>query len=109
MRLSELDPHWITEFHASGHREDQVSSATDAQGVRILCPKCFAENGGACGTHSILVPFADRGVPADAMPQMPRWKASGTTFDDLTTSPSILLIGGCGWHGFITAGAVLTA
>jgi hypothetical protein len=108
MRLSELEPHWITEFHAGGHREDQVTSAAEAQGVRMLCPKCFAENGGSVGTHSVLVPFQDRAVPAEAMPQMPRWAASGSTFEDLSTTPSILLKGGCGWHGFITKGDVTT-
>lgn len=105
-RLIDLDPHWITEFHAGGHRKDQVQRQADAQGVRFLCPKCFAENGGPVGTHSVLVPFKDRGVPADAMPQMPRWEASGTGFNDLTTTPSILILGGCGWHGFITNGDV---
>lgn len=108
MKLTDLAPHWITAFEASGHYEDKVDRQADAQGVRILCPKCFAENGGPVGTHSVLVPFADRGVPPDAMPQMPRWAATGNTFEDLSTTPSILIVGGCGWHGFITNGDVTT-
>ncbi len=106
MRLTDLKPHWITGFHANGHWEDQVQSAAEAQGVRFLCPKCFAEAGSPIGTHSVLVPFKDRDVPDDAMPSMPRWIVSGTSFDDLTTTPSILLVGGCEWHGFITNGDV---
>lgn len=106
MRLTELEPHWMTEVHPGGHQEDRAGSQVDAQGIRLLCPKCFAENSGKRGTHSIIVPFANRGVPDDAYPGMARWAASGSTFDDLTTTPSILLLNGCAWHGFITNGEV---
>lgn len=106
MRLTDLDPHWMTEVHAGGHREGQVATQQAAQGVRLLCPKCFAENGGSRGTHSVIVPFKDRGLPDDAYPGMARWAASGNSFADLTTTPSILLVHGCEWHGFITNGEV---
>lgn len=31
---------------------------------------------------------------------------TGSDYSDLTLTPSILL--GCGWHGFITSGEVIT-
>lgn len=106
MRLTDLKPRWMTEVGASGHREGQVSRQQDAQGIRMLCPLCFRQNGGSIGTHSVIVPFKDRNVPADAYPRMARWEASGNDFTDLTTIPSILIGEGCGWHGFITGGEV---
>ena len=107
MRLVDLSPHWVTQMDANGsHWEDKVSRQQDAQGVRILCPKCFTENGGPVGTHSVIVLFKDRDIPPEAMPLMARWEVSGNDFNDLTTTPSILINGGCGWHGFITNGDV---
>lgn len=108
MKLAELEPKWITDAKAGGWRVGRATGVADAQGLQMLCPKCFAENGGGRGTHSVIVPFADRGLPADFMPQMPRWAATGTGLEDLSTTPSILLIGGCGWHGFITNGEIIT-
>jgi hypothetical protein len=54
------------------------------------------------------VPFAN---PIDGGPQLERhgWQRTGDTFETLTLTPSILRArarGGCGWHGFITNGAV---
>jgi hypothetical protein len=52
-----------------------------------------------------------RGVPDDAKPGPGRWSLVGTGFDDLTLdgdggSRSVLLLGGCAWHGFVTNGEV---
>lgn len=80
-----------------------------AQGVLFLCPACFITNKGAVGTHGVLCWFRDRGVPDDVEPLPGRWAVSGTNFEDLTLSPSVLLTGdGCGWHGFVTKGDVTT-
>jgi uncharacterized protein DUF6527 len=88
-----------------------VASFAEAQGIWFLCPKCFQENGGPVGTHQCDVTFEGRRVAdghgshgSDGKPT--RWNVSGTGFENLTTTPSILLIGGCGWHGYITDGAV---
>jgi len=83
-----------------------VDSLAEAQGVCFLCPACFAKNNGPVGTHACLCWFADRGVPADAEPLPGRWRVSGTGYNDLTLAPSILLQGGCNWHGFITSGNI---
>lgn len=79
----------------------------EAQGVRFLCPKCFATNGGPIGTHSVICWFV--GVPLTMLPGPGRWNPSGTGLDDLTFVPpgavSVLLTSGCGWHGFVRDGS----
>lgn len=123
MRLIDLEPKWIdhysdethgfirerdacTDVHYSpGEESPGETTLSHAQGVLFLCPKCFKENEGPVGTHSVLVWFSGRGVPEYVEPKA-RWGASGSSLADLTTTPSILIRGGCGWHGFITAGEV---
>lgn len=106
---------------ADGHYRVPVPF-TEAQGIHFLCPLCFTKNAGNKGTHWVNVTFADRGVPDnlgshDHEGKPVRWTVSGDGADNLTIEippafqhltlvPSILLIGGCGWHGFITNGEV---
>jgi uncharacterized protein DUF6527 len=97
-----LEAHFIT--IKEGSFLSTVDTLVEAQGVMLLCPKCFAANDGAVGTHSIIVPFEARGVPAHILGGLARWQVSGTSLADLTISPSIQLIGGCAWHGFIRNG-----
>ena len=105
MKLTELEATFRKIIDERTDQEDVPFS--EAQGVRFLCPKCFAENGNsAVGVHSVICWFRDRGVPDDRTPGPARWPASGTGLDDLTLRPSVLLLGGCGWHGFITKGEV---
>lgn len=81
---------------------------SDADGIIFLCPKCFQDAGSKAGVHSIICWFEDR-VPDDAKPSG-RWKPVGTGLDDLTFVPgknplcSVMLLGGCRWHGFIKNG-----
>lgn len=94
----------------------RVAALADAQGVTFQCPACAvgkppAEGGGFVGAHYIDVTFADRGVLPHhgchgSSGEPTRWQVSGSGLDDLTTAPSILLLGGCGWHGFIRGGAI---
>lgn len=73
-------------------------------GVMFDCP---------CGCDQPLyVPFAN---PLDGGPsrenERPQWHRVGETFETLTLTPSILRSiekGGCGWHGFVTAGEIIT-
>ncbi len=88
-----------------------VANIAEAQGVRFLCPKCFAENGGPTGTHAIVCWSRSRGAPDDATPGPGRWTLDGTGLHDLTLNGdppgqarSVLLTGGCGWHGLVTDG-----
>lgn len=88
-----------------------VETLSEAQCVWFTCPKCSQEKGGLPGCHSVEVTFAGRGVlPGQGIKNSQgvdvRWDVSGTGYHDLTTKPSILIIGGCEWHGFITNGEV---
>jgi hypothetical protein len=90
----------------------EVSSLAEAHDIVFLCPLCFQKNGGAKGTHSVLVSFAGREIP-DGCGSVgkngpSRWTiVGGSTLDDLQLTPSILLGGpGCGWHGFIGSSGV---
>lgn len=84
----------------------------DADGIWLLCPKCYAANGGPKGTHWLSVYFHGRHAPDhighNSQGQKTRWHiVAGTTINDLQLSPSILLDGpGCGWHGFIGTNGV---
>jgi hypothetical protein len=125
MRLTELEP----EFFRYEDREEMVdfvdgkrmhrvqysvpvSSVAEAQCLWFLCPLCFQANHNSNkGTHMVEVSFADRGVQdhqgthnKEGKPV--RWNVSGSGFEDLSTLPSILLEGGCAWHGYITNGEV---
>lgn len=108
MRLTELEPRF-QRIVEPGKLLQEVDRLQDAQGVLFLCPKCFVENGGPVGTHSVLCWFLGRGVPDSEAPGPGRWEAVGTDFDDLTlqaSSSSILLTTGCRWHGYIRNGDV---
>lgn len=88
-----------------------VNNIEEAQCVWFQCPKCVREKGTVVGCHFVEVTFADRGVlPGQGIKNKSgediRWNISGTNYNDLTVTPSVLIQGGCGWHGFITAGEV---
>jgi len=86
-----------------------VDTLAEADGVMLLCPKCHATNGGPIGTHRVICWFVGK-VPDDVDPKPGRWTPRGTGLHDLTFVPSagrtesVLLTGGCGWHGFIVDG-----
>ena len=105
MRLVDLEP----EFLSMGG-EGVTNSATGepvpkTHGVGVLfnCP---------CGNHEedhrCYVPFANPIGPGPGRDGDRGWKRTGETFETLTLTPSILRLGGCGWHGFITNGEVIT-
>jgi hypothetical protein len=90
----------------------EVDTLAEAHDIMFLCPLCFQKNGGAKGTHSVLVSFAGRDIP-DGCGSVgtngpSRWTiVGGSSLDDLQLTPSILLGGpGCGWHGFIGSSGV---
>lgn len=83
-----------------------VETLAEADSIRFLCPKCFEANSGKVGTHSVHVSFEGRGVSKEDDPN-PRWKIDGgSTLDDLRVSPSIQLLGGCNWHGYVGHGNI---
>jgi hypothetical protein len=109
MKLVDLHPQFLGAggegiFNADG------TPATPREGVGVIfdCP---------CGQYKeewqrCYVPFSN---PLDGGPvfdERQGWQRTGETFDTLTLTPSILRNkdrGGCGWHGFITNGDIITA
>jgi hypothetical protein len=110
MKIAELEPYFIV-YLSDGVKETREISIERAQGLWFLCPKCFAQNSGPVGTHAVQISFESRGVlPSQGTHNKEgkpvRWNVSGTGINDLTLTPSILLEGGCAWHGFISNGEV---
>jgi len=92
MKLIELDPRWTSAGHGR-----------TGQGVVFLCPKCK--------DHYLGVWFVN---PVDGKEPWAggsghRWTRAGDTFETLTLTPSIQIVLGCKWHGFITKGEAITA
>lgn len=106
MRLSELEP----AFYGAGGpgvSDAQGRPVPAREGLGLLC-RC------PCGCGNWLaVAFWNPldGGPPHASPGEPTWQRKGDTIETLTLSPSILRSrdkGGCGWHGFIRDGGILT-
>lgn len=115
MRLLDLEPElirYLTTDGKPGHH--RVATLAEAQGLWLLCPTCFAANGGPIGTHGIICWSRSRGVPDAASPGPGRWRLDGTGLADLTlnaeppeTRRSVKLTGaGCGAHFHITNGSI---
>lgn len=111
MRLVDLEAKFLALMDGDAKTFRYVDSIADAQGVWFLCPKCYAANAGRIGTHAVIC--WNRTVPDDMDPKPGRWALHGTGLHDLTlnsdppgSARSVLLKGGCAWHGFITDGEV---
>jgi len=117
-----LQPEFLRLFNDNGESFEVVESIDQAQGVRFLCPLCFHRNDGPRGTHSVICWSRSKGVPEHVKPKPGRWKMVGTGLHDLTLhgdpgpdgfvqnmARSVLLNGGCGWHGYVTGGLVTAA
>lgn len=87
-----------------------VDSVEKAHHLDFLCPLCFQKNRGPVGTHHVLVSFAGRDFPEDAGSRgsngPTRWEVSGRSLDDLVLKPSIQLLGGCNWHGYVGSSGI---
>lgn len=105
MRLLDLHPEWMSAGGEGISNADGSPAALRKDvGVLLDCPcgKCDED-------HQLYVPFEN---PIDGSLSRERgWARTGDTFETLTLTPSILrntAYGGCGWHGFITNGEVIT-
>lgn len=106
MRLTDLHPEFCG-AGGEGISNPDGSPAPERHGVGLLfdCPlpcesRCY-------------VAFANPldGGPPYINPNQSTWQRTGETFETLTLTPSIFrdpAKGGCGWHGFVTAGEVTT-
>lgn len=118
MKLIDLEPEFVQhKLIDAWHPGDpprwmavHVDTLAEAHGIMFLCPKCYADEPvGPVGTHRVLCWFVGK-VADDVTPGPGRWTPKGTGVNDLSFVPSpgrthsILLTGGCNWHGFIING-----
>lgn len=105
MRLVDLNPRFVGGGGEGVSQADGTPAPLrEGLGVILTCP---------CGTCDVelYVPFTN---PLDGGPPYeghPTWARSGETFDTLSLTPSILrnkAKGGCGWHGYITNGEIVS-
>ncbi len=112
MKLTELEAEFIRYERDGLHTYlPHVDTLAEAQGIIFLCPKCWAQNHGPRGTHSVICWSRSRGVPDFADPKPGRWRMDGSSLEDLTLNAeapggarSVQLLGGCNWHGFVDNG-----
>ena len=108
MRLDELEPKFLKLVHPKEWHN--VETIAEADGIRFLCPKCFTENSGPMGTHSVIC--WQPTVPAEVRPAPGRWQFLGNGYRDLSLvagSSSVQLNGGCQAHFFVENGAIRNA
>jgi len=105
MRLTDLNPGFV------GHggpgiltKDRQPIPFRHGVGIIFDCP---------CGCDQPC--YVDFKNPMDGGPTVgergPFWQRTGETFETLSLAPSILRAkakGGCGWHGFIRDGEVIS-
>lgn len=106
MRLSELEPEFL-KITGSGFKRIGVNR-DEADGIYFLCPKCFTQNNGAAGTHSIIC--WRPGVPQTIAPYPGRWELVGTSFEDLSlvaNPTSVQLMSGCNAHFTVSNGNII--
>jgi hypothetical protein len=107
MRLSVLEAELVTLIEPTGWKA--AEDVASASGLIMLCPGCFEKNGGAVGTHSALLWFRARAVPTHLQPGPGRWYATGTSIENLSLTPSVVIGDPACWHGWIRAGETTNA
>lgn len=96
MKLAELSPKFMT------IDEKRV-------GLVFLCPICKGtkQNNPDDHCHHVGVRFSN---PLDGAPAYPRgWHRTGETLETITLAPSIMMLDGCKWHGFVENGELKNA
>lgn len=107
MRLIDLHPEWVGNGgRGVTDKDGNPVPRRDGVGIRFDCPcgRCDPERNGV---------FVHVDPPLDGKPfdtrGIPQWKRTGDDFATMTLEPSILRVGGCGWHGFVRNGEVTNA
>lgn len=106
MRLADLEAQFVRRVDDNASQD--VHTLAESDGVMFLCPACFAANGGAVGTHSIIC-WRPR-VPQTTSPTPGRWEFEGAGIGDLTLvngSSSVALTDGCRAHFFVRNGEIV--
>lgn len=107
MKLIDLQPRFLqlSDETSTWHCVDDIAKA---DGIVFLCPLCFRNKGlTPVGVHSIIC--WQPHVPVELGPKPGRWQFVGTGYGDLTLkagSSSVLLLGGCKAHFFVTGGTI---
>lgn len=106
MKLSELNAHFVGNG-GTGVRSADGTPVPRREGVLLAfdCPKCGREGERHGGILCYLDPAMDGGPAVSSH----NWQRTGDSIDNLTLSPSILVLSGCGWHGFIRNGEIVDA
>lgn len=103
MKLTDLDPQWLSHGGEGVLKNGKPVPLRERIGITLNCP---------CGcAHRLDVMFRN---PVDGQgsvypPQWPSWERKGETFEELTLTPSIQreIPARC-WHGYITNGEIIT-
>lgn len=107
MKLTELDPHWIT---FGSHPQPEDVAKRFYVGIRFDCPHCRTQRLAVMFTPIIDDNVAWKYSTWDGYQQMlatdNKWQRTGDTFDILTLKPSINTEFHGHWHGFIENGEV---
>ena len=91
-----------------------VKALAEADGIWFTNPTWALKNPGQDGCEfgaSIQINFKDRQKMPAEYGSYAYWAVSGSGYEDLTITPSILCrtgIGNIDWHGFITRGEIIT-
>jgi len=109
MRLTDLDPNWLG-AGGEGIYSADGSPVPERLGVGISFDCPCGKHGDRAEYERIAIEFTN---PLDGKGPYRKdghtWEREGTTFETLTLKPSILRVGGCGWHGWVTNGEVTGA
>lgn len=103
MKLIDLEPRWFN------------SSDGELHGFTMLCPHCKETRlgvnttvDGAKHMHDYQLLELDDPELHVAPKQGRCWNMSGSSFDDITISPSVDASASGHWHGFIRNGQIIT-
>lgn len=100
MKLIDKNPRWLDNGgEGVTDADNNPVPVRERIGITFDCP---------CGCDQpIAITFSN---PDDGKGPIylghPAWERSGDTFESLTLTPSILRVGGCEWHGWITNGEI---
>ena len=95
MRLSELNPRWCA-----------AGDSRHGMGITFECPHCRTQRLGVWFVNPIDGGPKEHELIEDHHMGGPEWTRTGTTFDDLSLSPSIDASAFGHWHGYITNGSI---
>lgn len=102
MKLTDLEAHFLGYGGEGVFHNGEPIAFRPGVGVAFNCP-CGGRPGCA---GPLFIPFAN---PLDGKPPPDEdtrhgWQRTGETVETLSLTPSVLRVGGCAWHGFITNG-----